>query len=271
MGALEQEVNLLLEDMKNLKIDNKGGRSYYHGDLYGIETVLVYSRVGKVAASSTATSLIERYGIDKLVFVGVAGAMQSHCQIGDIIIGTELYQHDMDATPVFQRHEIPFTDMIFFKSEQRLIDLANQAARGFISQITQFIQKEKLAFFNIEKPQIILGKIASGDSFVTHSKRKAILDNMPDVTAVEMEGAAVAQVCYDHGIPSLVVRVVSDQANDNSPIDFQRFISSVANIYSREIIKNLYFHIKESTYSKESFKMYESGLTKNDAMRGEND
>ncbi len=114
VGAMIEEISLLKEEMTDMVCDSFGSRDYYCGTLYGVETVLVFSRWGKVASAMTATTLIGRYKIDALIFIGVAGAMAEKLNIGDVIIGNKLYQHDMDARPLFKKHEIPLTDTVFF-------------------------------------------------------------------------------------------------------------------------------------------------------------
>lgn len=242
MGAMIEEISLLKDDLIHTKQEEIGDRDYYSGKLYGIDTTLVFSRWGKVASATTATTLITKYNIDCLLFTGIAGAISSELNIGDVVIGNQLYQHDMDARPLFDKHEIPLTGKIFFNADQSLILKMENAVHTFLAKkINEHVDASILHNFSIDNPRAYTGMLASGDIFVgEHAKTNAIKKEMPDVLAVEMEGAAVAQVCSEHNIPFIVVRTISDKADHNAAIDFQKFISDVARHYSKGIIQNLY-------------------------------
>lgn len=241
MGAMPEEIFLLKSELIEPLTETIGGREFHSGQLYGIPTVLVFSRWGKVASTITASILIQKYKIDCLIFVGVAGATAPHLNIGDIVISNQLYQHDMDARPLFNKFQIPLTDTIFFEADLRLIAYAKNSAEQFVDHIENFISFPTRQDFSIVNPTVLVGKIASGDQFISDSvKTNALLTEMPDILAVEMEGAAVAQVCSEYHIPFVVIRVISDKANHQSSIDFQKFISEVASSYSKGIIQNLY-------------------------------
>ncbi len=247
MGAMIDEITLLKEDLVDVKTESIGNRIYHCGKLYGVDVVLVFSRWGKVASSITATTLITRYNIDQLIFTGVAGATNQNLNIGDIVIGNSLYQHDMDARPIFNQHEIPLTDTIYFAADQTLVSKAHTSAENFLINIEKSISKEILVSFLITNPSIHIGRIASGDVFVSStSKVNDLIKAVPDVIAVEMEGAAVAQVCADHKIPFVVIRTISDNADHSAAIDFNKFVNCIAKYYSKNIIEQLfeqYMHI----------------------------
>ncbi len=114
MGAMPQEVALVKASMKISKVETIGGREFVSGNLHGFETVLVFSRWGKVASASTATTLFNVYGVDFLLFTGVAGAVDPILNIGDVVVGSKFYQHDMDARPIFPKFHIPLTDTMTF-------------------------------------------------------------------------------------------------------------------------------------------------------------
>lgn len=241
MSAMLEEIAALKEELTDITIEEIGNRKYYLGKLYGVDVVLVFSKYGKVASAIATTTLIVKYNIDQLIFTGVAGAVNQDLNIGDIVIANNLYQHDMDARPIFKQFEIPLTDNIFFPSDTVLVTKAELAAKKFISNIKESIQEEILLDFSITNPMVHIGKIASGDMFVTNQiKTQALLSQMPDVLAVEMEGAAVAQVCYDHHVPFVVIRTISDRADHNAIIDFKKFIVDIAKQYSKNIIKHFY-------------------------------
>jgi adenosylhomocysteine nucleosidase len=245
LSAILEEINLLKTDLQNSHCETIGEREYYSGSLYGIDSVLVFSRWGKVAAASATATLITKYNVDCLIFTGIAGAIAEHLNIGDIVIGNALYQHDMDARPLFLQHEIPLTGKTFFETDKNLLAKTYTATQEFISNdLNNYISTEILQTFAIDAPKIYIGKIASGDMFINDLfKTEQLRSTMPDVLAVEMEGAAVAQVCAEHNIPFIVVRTISDKADHNAHIDFQKFIMEVSEQYSKGIIKKLYQHL----------------------------
>lgn len=240
MGAMPQEVDSILKHMTDVQTIEHGSRTYHIGKMNSHDVVLVFSRWGKVAAATTATSLVTEFKIDQLIFTGVAGASAPTLNIGDIVISSQLYQHDMDARPLMPRHEIPLTGVTFFKADPTLIRKAQAATRGLLVTLSQKIPAEELAAFNITQPKCILGTIATGDQFIGDTARtSAIMFEKSETAAVEMEGAAVAQVCADYEIPFVVIRTISDKADHQSSIDFPRFIEKIARHYSEHIVTGI--------------------------------
>jgi len=233
---MPQEIDSVLNAMTQVELSTFGKRTFYKGLLFDEPVVLAFSNWGKVAAATTATQLINTFKIDRLLFTGVAGALQTHLNIGDVVIGTHLYQHDMDARPLFKQFEIPLINKIKFNTDKTLSQKLFKAARVYLSHLNNpLVQKD----FNISNPKVYKGGIASGDQFISsYDKIKKLNNNLPDVLCVEMEGAAVAQVCYDYDIPFGIVRTISDKATDNAHIDFQQFAEKVASTYALGIIKN---------------------------------
>lgn len=241
MGAMSEEIDIIQQLMTHISTVDYGGRKYYLGKINHTDVVLVFSRWGKVAATTTATSLITQFKINQLIFTGVAGAVASNLNIGDIIIGEKFYQHDMDARPLFAKHVIPLTDTVYFKSDSQLIKRAKSACNNLIKSLSESIPEKYLSEFKITKPKYTVGCIASGDQFIADSlKTAAILADQPNTAAVEMEGAAVAQVCSDFEIPFIVIRTISDLANHSAAIDFPKFINQIAKHYSENIIKHMF-------------------------------
>lgn len=241
MGAMLQEVAHLKEAMQDIKEHQIGGRTYYEGKLYGQDAILVFSRWGKVASSSTATTLIAKFGINSLIFTGVAGAVSEKLNIGDVVIGNKLYQHDMDTRPIFPQYEIPLTGQTFFTPADADLTRAQAAAGKFTAEISAHIDKAVLTKFSIFKPTVHVGTIASGDQFIADPDQHENLHiKDEDVLAVEMEGASVAQVCSEHEIPFTVIRTISDKAKHDAHIDFQAFVDEVASHYSQGIIRNMF-------------------------------
>jgi adenosylhomocysteine nucleosidase len=238
---LHQEQAGLIESMQGTQTVSRGMRDYVTGSLCGMETVCVLSRIGKVAAAATVATLIERFGVSHIVFTGVAGAMDPHLQVGDIVVADALVQYDMDATPLFPRFEVPLLGQSHFASDKHLTDRLAAAAGDFITHdLHAAIPSQDLDAFRLGSPRVYRGLIASGDEFIDSKQRQQELKAaFPHLLAVEMEGAAVAQVCFEFGVPFSVIRTISDGANEASAHDFMRFIDSVAARYAFGIVQRL--------------------------------
>lgn len=242
MGALPEEISGVIELLKNKEEHRFGKRIYYTGTINQQQVVVVYSRIGKVAAAATVSTLILKFGITELIFTGVAGGISSDLKIGDVVVGTDLVQHDMDAFPLFPVYEIPLIGKSHFKSNQQLVELSTKSIQHIFDNkyLHKVISNEDLKTFNIHHPKMHLGLIASGDQFFRDQVQKNnLLKGLPKTLCVEMEGAAVAQVCYEFSIPFVIIRTISDEANQHSTIDFNKFTEKISNIYSIEIIKNM--------------------------------
>lgn len=241
MSALHQEQAGLIEMMQNMETLHYGMRSYVKGKLWETDFVCVPSRLGKVAAATTAAILIERFGVTHIVFTGVAGGIGADIRIGDIVVADNLIQHDMNAMPLFQRFEVPLSGISRFPTDKLLTDQLVIAANDFIAQdFAEHVTAKERDLFQLVKPRVHTGLIASGDEFI-HSKqrREHLISALPDLLAVEMEGAAVAQVCCELGIPFSIIRTISDTANEQSPGDFMQFIESVAARYAFHMTRRL--------------------------------
>jgi len=243
MGAMQEEVNNLLDQLKDVKSTTVGMRTYYEGILFGKPVVIVFSRWGKVAAATTVSTLLLKFKVTELIFTGVAGAINQSLKIGDVVVSDKLFQHDMDARPLMAQYEIPLLSKMCFATELERQDDTKTAVVKFLKNIHQTIPSEDLEEFGIKSPKVILGNIASGDLFIaSDTDRNIIKYGLPNIACVEMEGAAVAQVCYEFGIPFTIIRTISDTANENSGIDFTKFIVSIASNYSEGIIRELFEH-----------------------------
>jgi adenosylhomocysteine nucleosidase len=239
VSAMQEEIQALLNELKDITTTVKGMRKYYTGTLFNKKVVLVFSRWGKVASSATTTQLINDFNIEEVIFTGVAGAIKNHLDIGDIVIGKNLYQHDMDASPLFEQFEIPLLNKKYLetKNSSNLLE----ATTKFINNYNSFISASQAQEFNIHKPKVVHGDIASGDQFITCTdKIKKLNHLLPSTVCVEMEGAAVAQVCFEYQVPFSIIRIISDKANDNATIDFPKFAKSIASNYALGILKNYF-------------------------------
>lgn len=242
MGAMPEEINGIVSLLNNKKEIVKGMRTYYTGTINDFDVVVVFSRWGKVASATTATHLIIEFGITDLYFIGVAGAIHADLNIGDIVIANSLVQHDMDARPLMKQFEIPLLGKTMFCPSKELFDSVFEKTNGLLSA-DLLLNKISIAHqkaFSISNPKLYVGQIASGDLFFANTIDKENLQVvLPDVLCVEMEGAAVAQVCFEYDVPCVVIRTISDAANETSPIDFKEFVSQVASKFGVEIIRNL--------------------------------
>lgn len=240
MGAMHEEVNSILYHMKETTTIELGKRKYFMGKIGKHEALLVFSKCGKVASAATASALITEFKVDQLIFTGVAGAANPHLNIGDVVIANKLYQHDMDARPLAPKFEILFTDTTFFSADNDLVVRAHNSVNKLFDSLSQKIPVEILESFYITAPKCMIGTIATGDQFISDSQNMQVIrTEMPDALAVEMEGAAVAQVCNDYNIPFTVIRTISDKANHKAVIDFPKFINTVACHYAEHIILDM--------------------------------
>lgn len=242
MGAIPQEINGVVNLLTNKQEHKIGRRSYFTGKLNNQKVVVVYSRVGKVAASATVTTLILEFNVSELIFTGVAGGIHADVKIGDIVLGQSLIQHDMNAQPLFPAYEIPMLGKAYFEADSSQLEVATTAILEILEEqhLHNVISEKDLDKFNIHQPQLHVGLIGSGDLFFsTNSQKEKLQQNLPEMLCVEMEGAAVAQVCYEFDIPFIIIRTISDDADDHSTLDFNSFIEKISNVYSIEIIKNI--------------------------------
>jgi adenosylhomocysteine nucleosidase len=239
ISALQEEQEGLVQAMEGPATLTHGMRDYTVGQLWGIDAVCVLSRIGKVAAAMTATMLVEKFEVTHILFTGVAGSADAGVHVGDIVIGESLVQHDMDASPLFPPFEVPLTGLAQFPSDARMSSQLAGAAYDFVeSDFLEAVDAEDRQVFRLERPRIHRGLIASGDQFVSSRDHIGRLNaSHPGLLAVEMEGAAVAQVCFELGIPFAVIRTISDNANENAATDFMRFVKSVAAFYAFHIVR----------------------------------
>lgn len=240
VAALHEEIaDLLAEMAPGARVEHIGMRDYYVGSLHGHDCVIVLARVGKVAAAATTAALIHRFNVDEIVFTGVAGGLAHGLSVGDVVVADTLVQHDMDASPIFPRFEIPLLGRASFDAEAVLRDALAQAAREWLmNDMPDEVPAALRTEWHMSAPRVHVGQIASGDRFVSSAVEVTRLrDALAHTLAVEMEGAAVAQVCHEYGIPFAVMRTLSDAADDDAHVDFPRFLREVASHYSHGILR----------------------------------
>ena len=241
ISALSEEQQGLVEAMQGPCKLTHGMRDYTVGHLWGLDAVCVLSRIGKAAAAMTAAILVEKFEVTHIVFTGVAGSGDISVQVGDMVVAESLIQHDMDAWPLFPRFEVPLTGLARFPTDLALSDHLAAAAQDFLaSDVERVFSQVEAQEFGLERPRLHRGLIGSGDQFI-HSRAQLgmLKEAVPDVLALEMEGAAVAQVCFELGIPYAVIRTISDNANEDAALDFMRFVQTVASRYAFHVVKRL--------------------------------
>jgi adenosylhomocysteine nucleosidase len=231
---MPEEIAGVLQALSDVRIQEFGRRQFHTGSLHGVAAVVVFSRWGKVAAAATVTQLLTSYPVTRLVFGGVAGGARPGLSIGDIVVATELVQHDMDASPLYPRYEVPLLGKARFAADPGLREQLAAASQAFVTHdLGSGVAPGEREFFKITAPKVVEGLVASGDKFfASGSEVQELRHRMPEVCCVEMEGAAVAQVCDEYDIPFAVVRTISDSADENSVHDFPRFSREIARHYS---------------------------------------
>jgi adenosylhomocysteine nucleosidase len=237
LAALPQELGDLVDAMRaegGLRTVTLGRRDYHVGTVHGVPCVVTLARVGKVAAAATASALIHVFNVDAIVFTGVAGGVAGHVRVGDIVVASTLLQHDLDASPLFPRYEVPLLGMTHFAADTTLADELAAACERFVADEGAALAEQ----FRLSGARVHRGMVISGDRFVSSSEEVgALRAALPEALAVEMEGAAIAQVCYEHDVPCAIVRTISDTADDHATASFTSFLTDIAHAYSSGILR----------------------------------
>ena len=226
IGAMELEVEELKQKMTEETIRTKASMEFHHGYLNGKEVVVVRSGIGKVNAGICAQILVDDYGVEGLVNTGVAGSLRPEINIGDLVISTDALQHDMDAQIFgYRKGEIPQLGTLSFPADEKLAVLAEKVCREVNPEV-----------------QVFRGRVVSGDQFISDKAVKEDLIREFDGFCTEMEGAAIAQAAYLNGIPYVVIRAISDKADDSATMDYPTFERKAAHHCARlveEMVKRL--------------------------------
>jgi adenosylhomocysteine nucleosidase len=225
IAAMEKELSLLCETMGKFETHKIAGFEYFTGKISGKDVVLLCCGLGKVNAAVGCTILIQQFKPICIINTGSAGGINPALKIGDAIISTGLFYHDVDVTAFGHiPGQIPRMPLIF-SADEKLIEVAENAVDK--------LKKEGILPASFNHCRGILG---TGDSFICDSKHIAeIIKVFPDVAAVEMEGAAIAHCCYLFSLPFLVIRALSDVAGTESPLSFEAFLP-MASKHSADIV-----------------------------------
>jgi adenosylhomocysteine nucleosidase len=221
IGAMEEEVVLLRDKIDNKTVDVIAGCEYTSGQMNGVEVVLLRSGIGKVNAAMSTTILLDKYSPDFVINTGSAGGSDESLNVGDIVISTEVRHHDVDVTAFdYEYGQVPQLPPAFLAYEE-LIKIAEKGAK------------------ELQDVQVVQGLIASGDTFVNELH---VVENIRDkfkvVKAVEMEAAAIAQVCYQFAVPFVIIRSLSDIAGKESNISFDQYLEKAA-LHSANLVMKM--------------------------------
>ena len=223
VGAMEGEVAALKEDMEVEEVIKIASMQFFKGVLCGKEAVIVQSGIGKVNAAMCAQILADKFAADTIINTGIAGSLNAEIEIGDMVISHDTVQHDMDVSvasdsPVGQ---IPGLDTLAFPADERLVELAKKTNEQVNPNIQTFV-----------------GRIVSGDQFIACAKKKQQLIELFDAHCTEMEGAAIAHVAYLNKIPYVIIRAISDKADNSAQVDYADF-EELAIAHSIRLVQNL--------------------------------
>ena len=218
MGAMVEEIEPLLEYFKDVKVEEYAKNKYYLTKYNNHNIVIAYSKIGKVFASLTATIMIEKFGVEKLLFSGVAGAINPNLNIGELIVATKLAQHDLDITAFGHPFGFVPEGSVFVEADKGLINISKDVANELDIKLQE-------------------GVIATGDQFVADEARKNWIGETFGADALEMEGASVAVVCDALSVPFFILRAISDSADMDAGFDFDEFLKSSAKKSANFIMK----------------------------------
>jgi len=206
IGAMTEEIETLVEKLEDRKESRRTGSVFHEGRLEGLEVVIVQCGVGKVNAAMCAQTLCDCYGVTHLVNTGIAGSLSARLDIGDLVVSRDAMYHDMDAVHFgYPFGRVPGMDVTAFPADETLIRYAYAAAE------------------TVNPGHTIIGRVASGDQFVAVKELKEKIIASTQGLCTEMEGAAIAQVAYKNALPFVILRAISDKADDSAQMDYPTF------------------------------------------------
>lgn len=207
IGAMSQEVENLKQAMNDVEVQKVAGMEFYAGKLKGRDVVVVRSGIGKVNAAICSQVLVDRYDVTAIINTGIAGSLRNEINIGDIVLSKDTLQHDMDATGFgYPLGQIPQMEQSVFEGDTHMIEMAKECCAQVVPEIG-----------------VHVGRVVSGDQFVSDRVKKAWLTETFQGYCTEMEGAAIAQTAYLNHIPFLIIRAISDKADDSAEMDYEVF------------------------------------------------
>lgn len=211
IGAMESEVSLLKEALQSEKTTQVGPATFFEGTISGVECVVVRSGIGKVAMAATAQALIDRFSPDLLINTGVGGGLGEKLEVGDVVIATDLVQHDVDVTAL---GEIP-GKLPGFPPHFEVDHSINAILESELAKEAKDIS-------------VYAGRIASGDQFINTPEQRALIKKRFDALVAEMEGASLGEVAYLNKIPCCVLRAISDTGKEGGAVEYEKFEKEAA-------------------------------------------
>ncbi len=221
IGAMDEELEILLKEMSLDRKEVKANMVFNSGKIYNQQVIVVRSGIGKVNAAICTQILIDDFCVDKVINVGIAGGIGKETYPGDVVIADNLVQHDMDTSAFGDCiGQVPRLDTFDFKCDSELVNKAEYACE------------------NIKDHKNFTGRIVTGDQFISDTKKIQWLNEKFEALACEMEGGSIAQVCHLNKIPFVVIRSISDNANNGAHMEYEKF-APIAIKNSTEILKNM--------------------------------
>ena len=222
IGAMDQEVRQLADEIVEKTIVKKAGMEFIKGELCGKQVVVVVCGIGKVNAGMCTQILADTFGVDCVINTGVAGSLRNEINIGDVVVSTDALQHDMDVTPLgYASGQIPGVDTLAFKADESLVELAMEVCAEENTDI-----------------HVFRGRVASGDQFISSQETKDRIIANFDASCAEMEGAAIAQAAYLNDIPFVILRAISDKADGSAHMDYGSF-EQMAIVHSLKLLHGM--------------------------------
>ena len=207
IGAMDEEVAQIVEVMEVVREETKAQMTFKQGKLNGKDVVVVRSGIGKVNAAVCTQILVDDFNADCVINTGIAGSLKAEIDIADIVISKDVLHHDMDATGFgYALGQIPRMDTLSFEADEKLIKLAEQSCKKVVPEIG-----------------VHVGRVVSGDQFISDKDVKNRISENFDGFCTEMEGAAIAQAAYLNKVPFLILRAISDKADDSATMDYPTF------------------------------------------------
>lgn len=230
IAAMESEIRDLSTSLEHQGTETVAGREIRYGRLEGEPVALILCGCGKVNATLSATLLAAHAKVSRILVTGVSGGLAEDLKVGDVVIGNAFLQHDMDARPLFPLHEIPFEGFSAIGADALLRNLLTEAARAML-----LAERPP----GLEEARVFEGLVVSGDQFLSSSEaRNKVLGTIPNASCVDMESAAIAQVCRAADLPLGVLRVISDSADGSAHIDFAKFVEVSASHACAETVRH---------------------------------
>ena len=212
IGALAEEVTLLKEEMSDIKTTTIAGMEFCEGKLDGNEVIVVQSGMGKVNAGICAQMLINTFGVNRVINTGVAGSLDAKIDIGDIVVSTDAIEHDFDLSPIgYAPGQVYNPGPIAFQADEEMRKNVITATKECAPDI-----------------QVFEGRICTGDQFIASKEQKNTIISKFGGLCCEMEGGAIAQVCYINKIPFVIIRAISDKADDSEEMSYEKFKKDAA-------------------------------------------